>query len=56
MKEIKCVDCGTVFKMEDGEVKWFEDKGFELPKRCPDCRAAKKAKYDKHRKDRDNNE
>ena len=47
---MKCKECGEVFTMTDEEVKWYEDKGFELPKRCPECRKARRRKKvgDKH--------
>ena len=34
----ECRDCGVAYTMEASEVAWFEGKGFELPKRCQDCR------------------
>lgn len=50
-KEIKCRDCGTVFKVDAKEQKWFEEKGFELPSRCKACRAKRRAAK-KHALDR----
>ena len=40
MKEhyITCADCGQEFTVSEEEAKWYKDKGFEMPKRCPDCR------------------
>ena len=43
-KTIVCVDCGKEFVFTEGEQAFYKEKGFENePKRCPDCRRAKKA-------------
>lgn len=34
--------CGQPFTFSAGERKFFEQKGFQQPKRCPDCRAKKR--------------
>lgn len=39
---LKCVDCGKEFVLTGGERKYFAEKGFCEPKRCPDCRHARK--------------
>ena len=42
-KKIVCVDCGKEFVFTVGEQEFYKEKGFENePKRCPDCRRAKK--------------
>lgn len=42
-KTIACVDCGSDFVFTAGEQEFYKEKGFENePKRCPDCRRAKK--------------
>ena len=33
-----CAACGNRFDISYGEKAFFEQKGFELPKRCPNCR------------------
>lgn len=38
----KCVDCKNEFYMMKGEVDFFEEKGFQLPKRCKSCRNKRK--------------
>lgn len=43
-KYITCIDCGCTFSMTEEEQKWYEERGFELPKRCPECRKAKRNK------------
>ena len=40
-----CVDCGRQFAFTTGEQEFFATKGFtNKPSRCPDCRAARKAR------------
>jgi len=42
-KTLECMDCGASFTFGTGEQEFFATKGFtNEPKRCPDCRAAKK--------------
>ncbi|MFP3975243.1 MAG: zinc-ribbon domain containing protein [Dehalococcoidia bacterium] len=42
-RELQCIDCGATFTFSANEQEFFAGKGFENdPKRCPDCRAAKK--------------
>jgi hypothetical protein len=33
-----CVDCAMEFTISVGEQQWIADRGYSLPKRCPDCR------------------
>ncbi len=43
-KSIQCSDCGTAFTFSAGEQEFFESKSFtNEPKRCPECRQARKA-------------
>lgn len=42
-KTLVCVDCGAEFVFTAGEQEFYAEKGFtNEPKRCPDCRRAKK--------------
>jgi len=42
-RELQCVDCGGTFVFGANEQEFFAAKGFTNdPKRCPDCRAARK--------------
>jgi hypothetical protein len=34
----KCKRCGGPFTMGVGELNWYVKKGFDLPKRCKECR------------------
>jgi hypothetical protein len=40
---LTCVDCRQSFIFTAGEAEFYATKGFSQPKRCKDCRAAKKA-------------
>lgn len=42
-QKIVCTECGQEFDFTEGEQKFFIDKGFPAPIRCPECRKAKKA-------------
>lgn len=37
-----CRDCGTEFFVDDGQIAWFVQQGLAIPKRCPECRRAKR--------------
>ncbi len=42
-KELQCVDCASTFTFSASEQEFFASKGFENePKRCSDCRIARK--------------
>lgn len=42
-KNLVCKDCGKEFIFTQGEQEFYKEKGFENgPKRCPECRRAKK--------------
>lgn len=43
-KTLNCVDCGAEFVFTAGEQEFHASRGFtNEPKRCPDCRRARKA-------------
>ncbi len=43
-KVLTCADCGQEFTWSAAEQAFFKEKGFtNEPKRCKDCRDAKKA-------------
>lgn len=43
-KSLQCSDCNSTFTFSVAEQEFFQSKGFtNEPKRCPDCRRAKKA-------------
>ena len=42
-KSLQCADCGATFTFTSTEQEFFAEKGFtNEPKRCGDCRAARK--------------
>ena len=42
-KPLICEDCGQEFIFSIGEQEFYLEKGFEnTPKRCPNCRKARK--------------
>lgn len=44
-KTLKCVECGSEFVFSASEQEFYAEKGFtNEPKRCPHCRAARKAR------------
>ena len=43
-KSLQCSDCGITFTFSAEEQEFFQTKGYENePKRCPECRQARKA-------------
>lgn len=43
-RAMNCLDCGQEFMFTAGEQEFYAQRGFtESPKRCPSCRAARKA-------------
>lgn len=43
-KTLQCCDCSTSFTFTAGEQESFASRGYtNEPKRCPECRAARKA-------------
>ena len=42
-KSITCIDCNTTFTFSAEDQEFFQSKGYTNdPKRCPDCRQARK--------------
>ena len=39
-----CVDCGTEFVFTADEQRYFRSKQLSIPKRCPACRAERRAR------------
>lgn len=40
---LTCQDCGRGFTFTSGEQEFYASRGYSEPKRCPECRAARKA-------------
>jgi CxxC-x17-CxxC domain-containing protein len=45
-RTLTCADCRSEFTFTASEQDFFAEKGFSEPRRCPSCRAAKKAARD----------
>jgi len=41
-KDLPCIDCGRTFAFSEGEQRYFLSKGLAEPKRCPECRKARR--------------
>lgn len=37
-QSVACGDCSKEFTFTAGEQEFFAQKGFSVPKRCPECR------------------
>lgn len=35
---VRCTQCGKVFEITNGEKEFYDQKGFQLPKKCKECR------------------
>jgi CxxC-x17-CxxC domain-containing protein len=42
-KTLTCSDCGQEFAFTGSEQQFYSDRGFTEPRRCPSCRASRKA-------------
>ncbi len=42
-KTLTCSDCGMEFEFSEREQAFYAEKGFTEPRRCPSCRASRKA-------------
>jgi len=41
-KSVTCVECTKQFTFTDKEQQFYNERGFQEPKRCPPCRTARK--------------
>lgn len=44
--DLTCIDCGANFEFSDVEQQQFRARGFNPPKRCLRCRAAKRRRQE----------
>jgi CxxC-x17-CxxC domain-containing protein len=45
-KSIQCADCGNTFTFSAGEQEQYRSRGYtNQPKRCPECRQARKTEH-----------
>ena len=45
-QRLTCADCGREFSFTAEEQRFFREKGYDPPKRCRECRQAKKERRD----------
>jgi len=38
---IVCIQCDREFELDTEQQEYFHSRGFDLPKRCPECRKHK---------------
>ena len=49
-QHLTCADCGHDFVWSAKDQEFFAEKGFQPPRRCKDCRRAKKGQRGGERK------
>lgn len=42
-QQLQCVECGIIFEFSAEDQEFYATKGYSAPKRCPECRAKRKA-------------
>jgi hypothetical protein len=42
-QQLQCAECGAIFEFSAEEQEFYAQKGYSSPKRCPECRARRKA-------------
>ena len=47
---ISCETCNKVFPMNRGEIMWYSNRGYPLPKHCPECRKKRKEMKESEKK------
>lgn len=52
-KFLFCIACGREFPFEASEQYFFHERGYQDPKRCPECRAKKRARLNPGKEVRD---
>jgi hypothetical protein len=45
-KTLTCADCSQAFTFSAGEQQFYQERGMSEPKRCKECRQARKANRD----------
>ncbi len=55
-KTLNCKDCRSTFVWSTGEQAFYSEKRFDMPKRCPECRAYMKRKMHAHSRQEVRNE
>jgi CxxC-x17-CxxC domain-containing protein len=52
-RSLTCADCGQEFSFSESEQSFYAERGFSEPRRCPSCRAARKAQRGDGQRDGD---
>ena len=52
-RSLTCADCGDAFVFDAGEQKFFRERGFTDPKRCPNCRKSARGHFVEHGPERE---
>ena len=55
-REIECVDCDNIFFIKEKQESDFRNKGWEIPKRCPECRKLRKIENESKNEEKENGE
>lgn len=48
-QELQCAECGVTFEFSAEDQEFYATKGYSAPKRCPQCRANRKAQQNNNR-------
>lgn len=48
-QQLQCAECGTIFEFSAEDQEFYATKGYSAPKRCPECRARRKAQSNNNR-------
>ena len=49
-KTLTCIDCGQEFSFSEKDQQFYNERGFQEPKRCKECRdKRKRQRQDRHR-------
>lgn len=43
-QQLQCVECGKIFVFSAEDQEFYSTKGYSAPKRCPECREARKSR------------
>lgn len=43
-QQLQCIECGKIFDFSAEDQEFYAKKGFSAPKRCAECRDARKAR------------
>lgn len=48
-QQLQCAECGVIFEFSAEDQEFYSKKGYSAPKRCPECRARRKAQQNNNR-------